>query len=84
MQHWHTPWISHNLEVVSSSDPTLVGRAGVVVSESRRTITIQSEHGRAVLAKNVIDFTIDGSEPVIGKMVCQRAEDRVQKNYRRN
>ncbi len=84
MNHWHTQWLSHTIEVVSSTDPTLVGRHGVVVGESQRTITIQSESGVAILAKNVIDFTIDGSEPVVGRMVCQRTEDRVHKNYRRN
>ncbi len=84
MQHWHNSWISRSLTVVSSTDPTLVGRTGIVVDESRNMVTITGENGASLLAKNTIEFTIDGSEPVVGKMVCQRPEDRVQRNYRRD
>tara|TARA_A100001037_G_C14933711_1_gene537202 strand:+ start:243 stop:455 length:213 start_codon:yes stop_codon:yes gene_type:complete len=70
--------------VVESSDPTLVGRRGVVLDESRNTIMIQESDKVTTLAKDVIRFTIDGSEPVVGSMVCQRPEDRVQRKYRRN
>mgnify|MGYP001166290088 CR=1 FL=1 len=83
MQHWHNSWISRVLTVVSSTDPTLIGRSGIVVNESRNMITIAGDDGSSSLAKNTIEFTIDGSEPVVGKMVCQRPEDRVQRNYRR-
>lgn len=84
MEQWHTSWLSRTLEVVSSSDHTLVGQSGKVIEESRNMVTITSENGSMKMAKNTIQFTIDGSEPVVGKMVCQRPEDRVQKNYRRN
>ncbi|MBT4059162.1 MAG: ribonuclease P protein subunit [Euryarchaeota archaeon] len=84
MEHWHTSWLARTLKVVSSTDSTLVGRSGVVVNESRNTLTIEGENGLSTLAKNTIQFTIDGSEPVVGSMVCQRPEDRVQRKYRRN
>ena len=84
MEHWHTSWLSRRLTVVSSTDPTLVGRTGIVVDESRNMITIADEVGSSLLAKNTIEFTIDDSAPVVGNMVCQRPEDRVQKNYRRD
>jgi len=84
MEHWHTSWLSRSLTVVSSNDPSLVGRTGTVVNESRNMITIIDENGSSMLAKNIIDFSIDGSEPVVGKMVCQRPEDRVQRKYRRD
>lgn len=84
MEHWHTSWLSRSLTVVSSNDPSLVGRTGTVVNESRNMITIIDENGSSMLAKNTIDFSIDGSEPVVGKMVCQRPEDRVQRKYRRD
>lgn len=84
MQYWHNSWISRSLTVVSSTDPTLVGRTGIVVNESRNMVTITGDNGPSLLAKNTIEFTIDGSEPVVGKMVCQRPEDRVQRNYRRD
>ena len=84
MEHWHTSWLSRSVTVVSSNDPSLVGRTGTVVNESRNMITIIDENGSSMLAKNTIDFSIDGSEPVVGKMVCQRPEDRVQRKYRRD
>ena len=84
MEHWHTSWLSRSLTVVSSNDPSLVGRTGTVVNESSNMITIIDENGSSMLAKNTIDFSIDGSEPVVGKMVCQRPEDRVQRKYRRD
>ena len=84
MEHWHTSWLSRSLTVVSSNDPSLVGRTGTVVNESRNMITIIDENGSSMLAKNTIDFSIDGSEPVVGKMVCQRPEARVQRKYRRD
>ena len=40
MEHWHTSWLSRSLTVVSSNDPSLVGRSGTVVNESRNMITI--------------------------------------------
>jgi RNase P/RNase MRP subunit p29 len=37
------------------------------------------------LAKNVIKFTLDDEDDQIeGAMVCQRPEDRIHRNYRRN
>ena len=37
------------------------------------------------LAKNVIEFTLDNEGDLIqGAMVCQRPEDRIHRNYRRN
>jgi RNase P/RNase MRP subunit p29 len=84
MEHWHTSWLARTLEVVSSTDPGLVGRTGVVVSESRNTLTIEELSGTSIFAKDTIQFTIDGSEPVVGSMVCQRPEDRVQRKYRGN
>ena len=84
METMHMSWLARSLTVVGSSDPTLVGRSGTVVEESRNMLTIQTDSGQQQLAKNVIQFTIDGSEPIDGSMVCQRPEDRVQRKYRRN
>ena len=37
------PWLSRNLEVIDSTDPTLVGISGVVMDETKRTIIIQTQ-----------------------------------------
>lgn len=84
METMHLSWLARTLAVVSSPDPTLVGQSGLVVEESRNMLTIQNESGQQQLAKNVIQFTIDGGDTIDGKQVCQRPEDRVQRKYRRN
>ena len=57
----------------------------MVVGETpRRTIAIDVDEIKT-LAKNVIEFTLDNeSELIQGAMVCQRPEDRIHRNYRRN
>lgn len=78
------PLLGHDLNVVSSSDPTLVGRNGVVVAETMRTIVIEQQGRRSRLAKDVIRFTIDDSDAVIdGSQIGQRPEDRIHRRYRK-
>jgi RNase P/RNase MRP subunit p29 len=63
----------------------LVGLSGTVVGETRRTIALDVGGETKTLAKNVIEFTLDNEEELIqGAMVCQRPEDRIHRNYRRN
>ena len=83
METIHMPWLASTLTVVHSTDPSLVGRSGVVVGESRNMLTIQNDYGKQQIAKNVIQFTIDGGQPIDGAQVCQRPEDRIQRKYRR-
>lgn len=82
----HMPFIDRSLTVVKSSDTTLVGMSGIVVAESRRTLTLSiGEERTLILAKNVIEFTLDQEvETIQGAMVCQRPEDRIHRRYRRN
>ena len=40
MSSIHMPWLSRNLTVVDSLDPTLVGLTGTVLEETRRTIRV--------------------------------------------
>tara|TARA_B100000749_G_C18297193_1_gene410932 strand:+ start:477 stop:737 length:261 start_codon:yes stop_codon:yes gene_type:complete len=81
----HMPFLARNLTVKASPDTDLVGLSGIVVGETRRTIALDIAGQTKMLAKNVIDFTLDNEEEVIqGAMVCQRPEDRIHRNYRRN
>jgi len=75
------PWISHNLTVLESNDPSLVGVSGTVVEETKRTIIIRTESREVALAKDIIKFTIDSGEPIIGSLVTQRAEERIGRRY---
>ena len=81
----HLPFLARPLHVHSSNDDTLCGVSGTVVAESRHMITIDVEGQLKHLAKNVIQFSLDDEELTIdGAMVCQRPEDRIHRNYRRN
>ena len=81
----HMPFLARTITVQVSPDSELIGLSGTVVGETRRTIAVNVEGETKTLAKNVIDFTLDNEEEVIqGAMVCQRPEDRIHRNYRRN
>ena len=81
----HMPFLARNLTVLASPDSALIGLSGTVVGETLRTIAVDVEGQTKTLAKNVIDFTLDNEEEIIqGAMVCQRPEDRIHRNYRRN
>ena len=75
------PWISHNLTVLESNEPSLVGVSGTVVEETKRTIIVRTESREVALAKDIIKFTIDSGEPIIGSLVTQRAEERIGRRY---
>ena len=77
------PWLSRNLEVIDSTDPTLIGVAGVVMDETKRTIIIQTSNNEITMAKDTIRFTIE-EEEINGSKVGQRPEERIGKRYRRS
>ena len=83
MNIYNSTWIGEQLTVVSSPDSSLLGRSGVVVDESRETITIIEESNEINLGKQSIDFKIGDSDVGInGARVGQRPEDRINKKYR--
>ena len=77
------PWLSRKLEVIDSTDPTLIGISGVVMDETKRTIIIQTSNNEITMAKDTIRFTI-GEEEINGSTVGQRPEERIGKRYRRS
>ena len=77
------PWLSRNLEVIDSTDPTLICVSGVVMDETKRTIIIQTSNNEITMAKDTIRFTIE-EEEINGSKVGQRPEERIGKRYRRS
>ena len=76
-------WIGRDMVVTSSPDAALVGRAGLVVDETRETITMLENDREVILGKNSIEFKIGDSDVTIdGKLVRQRPEDRIYRNKR--
>jgi len=82
MEIIHLPWLSRNLRVVSSAAPSLEGIEGCVLYETRRTLDVQKGEREIRIPKSVIRFSIDGSEAIDGRSVCQRPENRIHMNWR--
>ena len=81
----HMPFLARNLTVKASPASDLIGMTGMVVGETRRTIVLDVVGETKTLAKDVSYFTLDYEDEIIkGAMVCQRPEDRIHRNYRRN
>lgn len=81
----HMPFLARTLTVQASPVADLIGMKGTVVGETRRIIALDVGGETKDLAKNVIEFTLDEEDELIqGAMVCQRPEDRIHRNYRRN
>ncbi len=79
------PFLARTLTVQSSTDSQLTGLSGLVVGESRQMIDLDVDGITRRIAKNTIQFTLDSNDEIIpGVMVCQRPEDRIHRNYRRN
>ena len=84
MDEHNKTWIGRSLSITSSTDPTLVGRKGIVVNETRNTLALLEGAQRTVLNKTSIAFTVDNSDVVIqGALGGQRPEDRIHRTYRK-
>ena len=77
----HQSWIGRDMTVTSSPDKALVGRNGLVVDETRETITMLENDREVILGKNSIEFKIGSIDATIkGMLVRQRSEDRIYRN----
>jgi ribonuclease P protein subunit POP4 len=80
-------FIGLDVKVVKSSNPAVVGIAGRVVDETRKTFTVIHDGKRKVIIKDtsVFEFVLlDGIVVEIdGKVICGRPEDRVKRRPRR-
>ena len=83
MNIYNSNWLGGNLKVISSKDNILVGRQGLVIDETKKTIMMSENGSQVVLGKASIKFTIDDSDVVIdGALVGQRPENRTHRKYR--
>ena len=84
MDMYNSTWIGTTLNVVSSNDPTLVGRSGQVIDETKNTLVLLEGDNSVTFGKAALTFTIDDSDVVIqGALVSQRPEDRTHRKYRK-
>ena len=52
-------WIGRDLQVIDSSDSSLLDVTGTVVNESKNMLVVRSNSGDRKISKSVIKFTID-------------------------
>lgn len=76
-------WLARELVITSSNDESLIGRSGLVIDETRETITLLENNKQVIFGKSSIEFNIGGSDAtIVGKLVRQRSEDRIYRKIR--
>lgn len=77
-------WIGLEVEIVDSTDPTLRGRKGKVIDETKNTLIIDTGRKTIRVPKNIVTLKFllpDGEVVVEGKRIVMRPEERI-KNLR--
>ena len=83
MSLYNSTWIGSTMNIVESNDPTLVGRTGLVLDETKNTLVMLEKDSTIRIGKAGIKFTLDSSDVVVqGALVGQRPEDRTNRKYR--
>ena len=76
-----------DVEVLESSNSSQKGLKGKVTNETRQTLTIDTDRGEKIIAKDqcIFLFTLPGGERVRvdGSLLVARPEDRVKKRLKR-
>jgi ribonuclease P protein subunit POP4 len=84
----HHEIIGLEAKIIHCSEETLIGVAGKVIDETRRTITLQRRDRRLTVPKSNITLQIHlpNSEQVElqGKILLARPEDRIKTRARRS
>ena len=83
MTIYNSTWIGSMMNIVESNDPTLIGRSGLVLDETKNTLVMLEKDSTIRIGKAGITFTLDNSDVVVqGALVGQRPEDRTNRKYR--
>ena len=83
MSIYNSTWIGSMMNIVESNDPTLVGRSGLVLDETKNTLVMLENDACVRIGKSSITFQLDNSDVVVqGALVGQRPEDRTNRKYR--
>lgn len=70
--------IGEKIRVLSATDPTMVGRTGMVVLETANTLTLDSMGRSLRIGKSGISFILVGSGKIVaGNDIAGRLQDRL-------
>ena len=77
--------IGRSAEIIDSKDPSLIGRIGLIVDETKNTIILQEKTGRAIrVPKSVVKMNIASSEErqqpisIVGFELLATPEERIK------
>ncbi|MGQ9514545.1 MAG: ribonuclease P protein component 1 [Thermoproteota archaeon] len=74
--------LSLEVEVVSSTDPTLIGKRGIVIDETKNTFIVRTSSGDKMIPKKVAVFRFflpSGKKVMLeGRTLTIRPEDRLR------
>lgn len=73
----HAEWIGKKTRIIKATNKNLEKIEGVIVDETKNTITIETEHGIKNVQKHETVFEIEGQE-VIGDKVLTSPENRIK------
>lgn len=72
-------FIGEEIIVVSSKNPQYNGIRGIIVDETKSTLTIQQDNATKILLKRDITFRLTRSGMIIsGESINKRPEDRIK------
>lgn len=79
--------IGLDVQILKSKNKSMEGLNGVVVDESRQTLTIKTSKGEKKIPKDICVFVFklpDGKKvKVDGELLVSRPEDRVKKKFKK-
>ncbi len=71
-------FIGKKITITDSSNKELLELSGIVIDETKNTMTIKCDGKNKKLIKDEITFTINGKK-IIGKSVSLRPEERIKR-----
>ena len=73
----HAEWVGKHGKVVQATNENLIGIEGVVVDETKNTITFETKQGEKKVPKKGTVFAINGHK-IIGDNVVVAPEERIK------
>ncbi|MBU0472016.1 MAG: ribonuclease P protein subunit [Nanoarchaeota archaeon] len=78
MRELKQEYIGSDIEIIESTNKTLIGLKGKVIDETKNTISIKTKNNETKkLLKNVLKFKI-GQKIIDGKTITKKPQDRIK------
>lgn len=71
-------FIGECVTITEHSDPSICGISGIIIDETRETLTIKSKGYRKIISKRPGKFLFENGE-LLGSKIAYRPQDRIKK-----